>query len=129
MSQADEHEIVLVPEWFGLEASDAYAVISAVLSGSGGKATKEGTFRLDVDAVNHLRRQGITIRNRRTVSVNVEAVTRIRGMIGETRSHVDHHRASVITTEEHVQARADLTRRVLARFAKAPALRAEALAG
>lgn len=109
----DQHEIVLVPKWFGLEPSDAYAVISAVLSGSGGRATKDGTFRLDAAAVNHLRRQGITIRNRRTLSVAVDATTRNRDLLTEMRSHVHRHRATVIATQAHAQAREDLARRVL----------------
>jgi hypothetical protein len=79
--------------------------------------------------VRHLRRQGITIPNRRTLSVTVGAATLIRDLLSQTRSHVDRNRASVIARQEHAQAREDLARRVLARFAEASALRAEASAG
>ena len=45
--RADAREVVVVPEWYGLEPSDAYEVIADVLHGSGGRTTEDGTFRLD----------------------------------------------------------------------------------
>ena len=121
MSGADRREIVIVPEWYGMEASDAYAVIAGVLHGSGGTATEHGTFRLDVHAVNHLRRQGMTIRNRRALTVTLDTTSRNRNLLAEVRSRVDRNRASVVMRNAHALARETLASQVLSRFAEAPA--------
>ena len=121
MSRSDQHEIVIVPERYGMEPSDTYEVIAVVLHGLGGRATEHGTFRLDVHAVNHLRRQGITIRNRRALSVTFDTATRNRDLLVELRSRVDRNRASVATRVEHANARETMARDVLARFAQASA--------
>ena len=121
MSRADQREIVIVPEWYGMEPSDAYEVIADVLHGSGGRATDHGTFRLDIQAVNHLRRQGITIRNRRAHSATVDAVSRNREHLDEMRSYVNRNRATVTVRYARTLAREGLATEVLSRFAEASA--------
>ena len=96
-------------------------MIAGILHGSGGRATEHGTFRLDVHAVNHLRRQGITIRNRRALSVTFDTATRNRDPLVELRSRVDRNRASVATRVEHASARESMARGVLAGFAETSA--------
>lgn len=95
----------IVPTWFGLEPSEARDVIAQLLERAGGRPSGEdGTsFTLNMRAVVNLRRDGVTIRNRRAVRTSYEAavsnrahVAVVRSWIAMAKANVSSHQARVV---------------------------------
>lgn len=98
MSPVKPGRVFIVPEWFGLEPRQAQDAITQVLERAGARPSEGGgtSFTLNVRAIGSLRRDGVAIRNQRTVRSLYEAGLSNRAHVAAVRSWLAMTRASVL---------------------------------